>query len=207
MMQNESKYFEFFFEQLMNSLKQELSFTLDKAALQKLSRELVEENLALATDEASVRHIETCAIVIAALRYLKEKMSLDKSLQAIRYAFVDSLSFVTDQTEEFLNLSSDPFNDIVEVSKQKENEYGDSFEFYRKQDDNQAYLLEVKKCFFCKLLTANKAKELMPIFCDFDTLWMKAIKPEKHGFKFERPETMGTGGNICKFYFTKTLNK
>ncbi|MEM7552394.1 MAG: L-2-amino-thiazoline-4-carboxylic acid hydrolase [Bacteroidota bacterium] len=165
-----------------------------------------EENLVLATDEASVIHIETCSVVIAIFQYLRERMPLHKCLEAIQYAFVDSLSYITHQTEQFLEHSSDPFNDIVTVSKQKEKKYGDGFEFYRKQDDHQAYLLEVKKCFFCKVLTFNKAKELMPIFCDFDTLWMKAINPEKHGFKFERQETIGTGGEICKFYFIKTLD-
>ncbi|MEO1033881.1 MAG: L-2-amino-thiazoline-4-carboxylic acid hydrolase, partial [Bacteroidota bacterium] len=62
---------------------------------------------------------------------------------------------------------------------------------------------EVKKCFYCKVLKLNSAKKLMPIFCDFDTNWMMAIDPLKHRFKFERPETIGTGGEICKFYFTR----
>lgn len=95
---------------------------------------------------------------------------MNQSLDLIRYAFVDSLSFVTLQTEKFLNQSPNPFKDMVAVSKQKENEYSEGFQFYRKQDDHKAYLLEVKKCFYCNLLTNSGVSELMPIFCDFDTL-------------------------------------
>ena len=205
-MQDESKYFEAFFDQLLSDLESKVSFPLEKASLLTLSRDLIEENLSLASDAASVGHIETCCSVIAIFRYLRSEMSMNDCLEAIRYGFVNSLSFITHQTEKFLSQSPDPFNDMIAMSKQKEKEYGDSFEFYRKKDDGLAYLLEVKKCFFCKLLTVNNAQELMPIFCDFDTLWMKAIDPKKHGFKFDRPETIGTGGDVCKFYFNKVLN-
>ena len=107
------------------------------------------------------------------------------------------------QVRALLDQSKEPFREIVSISKEKEKEYGKTFEFYRKQDDDRAYLLEIKKCFYCNVLKTNNSHELMPIFCDFDTHWMKAIHPEKHGFKFDRPETIGTGGNTCKFYFTR----
>ncbi len=202
-MQDDSNYFEYFFNQLLNALEEKVPFGVDKEDIRVLSQNLIDTSMPMATDQASVNHIKTCAVVIAVFRELRKRMPMDECLEVIRYAFVDSLGFITEQTEQFLDKSSNPFSDIVAISRQKEGEYGDSFEFYRKRDDDEAYLLEVRKCFYCKLLTANHAPELMPIFCDFDTLWMKAIKPEKHGFKFERPETIGTNGEVCKFYFTK----
>ncbi|MEM6525072.1 MAG: L-2-amino-thiazoline-4-carboxylic acid hydrolase [Bacteroidota bacterium] len=204
-MEDEPKYFESFVDDLLSALDQKLLFAVNKVKLISLSQDLIKKNLPLASDAASVGHIKMCSVMIALFGYLKDKMPLDNCLAIIKYAFVDSLIHITYQTEEFLNESSNPFKDVVSISKQKEVEYGDSFKFYRKKDNDQSYLLEVKQCFYCKLLTTNNAKELMPIFCDFDTLWMKAIKPETHGFKFERPETIGTGGEVCKFYFTKTL--
>lgn len=158
----------------------------------------------LLEDEQSHEHLHTTSLVIAAFEELKKVFDVKLTLEIIKYAFVDSLSFITYETEQFLNKSKNPFKDIVKISKQKEEMYGKTFTFHRKKDDDEAYLLEVKKCFYCKILKLNKAEKLMPIFCDFDTIWMNAIDPKKHKFRFDRPETIGTGGNICKFYFTKT---
>ena len=44
----------------------------------------------------------------------------------------------------------------------------------------------------------------MPVFCDMDTNWMDAVEPGRHGFRFERPTTMGYGGDRCRFWFIRT---
>ncbi|MGB5819557.1 MAG: L-2-amino-thiazoline-4-carboxylic acid hydrolase [Saonia sp.] len=205
-MKNENDRYEYFQKPFIESLKEKMpdgSLLNEKAVISR-SSELVALNKDLWEDQQSYEHLHTTSLVIASYEALKKLCGVKTALEIIRYAFVDSLSFITRQTEQFLNASKDPFSAIVEISKQKEEAYGKTFSFYRKQDDDLAYLLEIKKCFYCKVLKLNKAEELMPIFCDFDTNWMMAINPEKHKFKFERPETIGTGGNICKFYFTRT---
>ncbi len=203
---NRYQYFQKSFIELLKEKMDDDSLLNEKTIISR-SLELIELNKTLLEDSQSHEHLHTISFVIASYEELKKLYNERKALEIIKYAFVDSLSFITQQTEQFLNKSEDPFSDIVAISKQKEEEYGKTFSFYRKQDDNKAYLLEVKKCFYCKVLKLNKADELMPIFCDFDTNWMMAINPEKHKFKFDRPETIGTGGNVCKFYFTRIDSK
>ena len=37
----------------------------------------------------------------------------------------------------------------------------------------------------------------------FDATWIEVIDPSRHGFSFERPATIGTGGATCPFTFTR----
>lgn len=202
----ENEPFEHIYRPFISFLKNKVpdSKLLDEHSILKRCSELIRSNQHLISDEASNEHLYTTSLVVAAYETLVKISNEKAALEAIRYAFVDSMSFITEQVAQFLDNSKDPFTDIVQISKQKEMGYGATFLFHRKQDNDKAYLLEVKKCFYCKTLKLNNAENLMPIFCDFDTNWMKAIDPVKHGFKFERPETIGTGGAICKFYFTRT---
>ena len=44
---------------------------------------------------------------------------------------------------------------------------------------------------------------LTPVFCDWDANWASAIDPARHGFRFERPTTLGLGGDGCYFRHTR----
>ena len=208
-MNNENIRYQYFQKPFIDLLNEKVdnSLLLDEEKMISKSNNLVELNKSLIQDQPSLDHLHTTSLIIVSYRTLKKIYAEEKVLEIIRYAFVDSWSHITKKTEQFLNESRNPFKDMVEVSKQKEKEYGETFTFYKKQDDDNAYLLEVKNCFYCKVLKLNKAEKLMPIFCDFDTVWMNAINPKKHQFKFDRPETIGTGGDICKFYFTRVNSK
>jgi len=200
---------EYFQKHFIQALKEKMpgNSQLQEKVILNRAKELIDSNKNLLVDIQSHEHLHTTCLVIASFEELKKAFDLKLSLEIIKYAFVDSLSFITDETAKFLNKSEDPFRDIVLISKQKEEAYGKTFTFHRKQDDDKAYLLEIKKCFYCKILKLNEAEKLMPIFCDFDTNWMNAIDAEKHKFRFDRPETIGTGGDICKFYFTRIDSK
>lgn len=50
---------------------------------------------------------------------------------------------------------------------------------------------------------ANDATELGAAMCEFDGNWMSAIDPERHGFRFERPTTIGCGGTHRPFHFRR----
>src|SRR5262249_3076329 len=108
-------------------------------------------------------------------------------------------------TLAMLDAASDPFSAMVEVSKaQEEHAYGRTFTFERPVDDGREYLLEIHRCFYHDVLVANSAAELTPALCAFDTNWIEAIDPDRHGFRFERPTTIGLGGAYCPFHFIRT---
>jgi hypothetical protein len=103
-----------------------------------------------------------------------------------------------------LDAAPDPFAAMVELSRTRERDaFGAGFTFVRSADDDQRYLLDVHRCFYQDVLAANDATELGAAMCEFDGYWMSAIDPERHGFRFERPTTIGRGGTHCPFHFRR----
>ncbi len=105
--------------------------------------------------------------------------------------------------------SADPFRTLVQSSKDREENYfGNSFEFERPIDDEYGYVLHIKRCLFHETLKVLDRRELQPILCKMDLVWINGIDPERHGMQFVRPVTFATG-NICQFWFIRRekLNK
>ena len=73
----------------------------------------------------------------------------------------------------------------------------------REVDNRDKYLVNVKKCFYHNFFVANEVPQLTPIFCDFDNVWGDELKKKGINVRFDRPETMGYGGDMCKFQFTR----
>jgi len=65
------------------------------------------------------------------------------------------------------------------------------------------YTAEVTRCHYHDVLSANGAGQLTPIFCAFDSNWINAVEAERDGLEFERPTTIGTGGDSCPFRFRR----
>jgi len=159
-------------------------------------------------DEASRCHLRLTALILAAYRTLSASMSdKEEILSLLRRALIEpSRPRVRGGTAMMLDHAPDPMAAIVKVSKDREEGfYGSSFTFVRERDDAGAYLLNIEGCFYHRFFTANGAPELTPVMCDWDTnTWAEAIVPERHGFRFERPTTLGDGGDKCRFHFRRT---
>jgi hypothetical protein len=127
----------------------------------------------------------------------------------LREAFIKpTRDFVREATTQMLDAAPDPLHALAEVSKfREEHFYGAGFTFEHERDDNQAYLVNVRRCFYHNFFVANGAPELTPIFCDFDANWIDAIDPARHGVRFERTTTMGYGGTMCPFHFYRIERK
>ncbi|MEV6140362.1 L-2-amino-thiazoline-4-carboxylic acid hydrolase [Nocardia sp. NPDC051990] len=107
-------------------------------------------------------------------------------------------------TRTMLDAAADPFDAMVEVSKSREiHAFGAGFGFERPADDDHHYHLEVVRCFYHDVLAAHSAAELTPAMCAFDSNWIAAIDPGKHGFRFDRTTTIGLGGSRCPFHFDR----
>ncbi|TDB73862.1 L-2-amino-thiazoline-4-carboxylic acid hydrolase [Micromonospora sp. KC723] len=106
-------------------------------------------------------------------------------------------------TRGMLDHAEDPFAALVAASKQREQSYfGPSFNFQRPVDDNDTYVLDVRRCFFHEVLLAADRGELQPILCRFDLNWADAIEPSRHRLRFVRPVTFATG-TTCRMLFTR----
>ena len=116
--------------------------------------------------------------------------------------------YVQKASAQMLDNAPDPFKAMTEISKSRERStFGAGFTFEYECDDDHAYLVNVKRCFYHNFFAANGAAELTPIFCDFDANWITAIDPVRHGFRFVRPTTIGYGGTMCPFHFYRIERK
>lgn len=156
-------------------------------------------------DEQSRFHMRFAALALAGYRALLDLMSKGEALGLLREALIEpSRPYVLEGTRQALDHATDPFALLTQISKDKEpGFYGRTFAFERSQDDGHAYLLNITHCFWHRFFAENRTQELMPAFCDFDTSWMDAVEPERHGFRIERPTTLGYGGDRCRFWFIR----
>jgi hypothetical protein len=154
-------------------------------------------------DEAARYALRQSVAVLSAYRLCQKVVSNPTLLAILRRCFVEPLrEAVRSATARQLDGAADPFSEIVGVAKLRERlVFGGSFQFERRRDDNHAYYLDVVGCLWHDFFAAEGCAELTAIFCAFDNNWIDAIDPDKHGIRFERAVTLGTGGSLCPFHF------
>lgn len=160
----------------------------------------------LIADDAAVGHLELGALVLETHRALESVVPHEVLLEALRFAFVEpDRQAVQEGTRAALDHAENPFKMLTAISKDRETSYfGQSFVFEHAQDDGHANLVNIHKCIWNDFLREQQAVELMPIFCAYDHNWIEAIDTAQHSVRFERPTTLGTGGDCCRFWFIRT---
>jgi hypothetical protein len=156
-------------------------------------------------DEQAKHNLRMAAVVLVVYRCLIESVGYDDLIDALRASFVGAMGdYVTQKTRVWLDASADPFRDMVAVTKEREaRSFGAGFVFEVQRDDDDAYLLDVRRCFWHDFFRDEGAAELTHVFCAFDGNWIEAIDPTRHGFRFERPTTLALGGDRCPFHFRR----
>ncbi|RBQ21282.1 hypothetical protein DP939_00730 [Spongiactinospora rosea] len=167
--------------------------------------ELEAANRHLIADEPSRHNLRLTLALVAAYEILTPHLGRETAMHAVRTAFIEPLSDTMQAgTRAMLDAAPDPFAAMVAMSRSREEHaFGTTFVFDRTIDDDQRYHLDVRRCFYHDVLTANSAPELTPMMCAFDANWIDAIDPEAHGFRFDRPTTIGLGASHCPFHFTR----
>jgi hypothetical protein len=157
-------------------------------------------------DVASRHNLALTLAVLAGYQELAPAIDdEERLLEALRAAFVEPLRpAVRAATAAVLDAAPDPFAVMVNISRRREREaFGAGFVFTHPHDDDDRYVAQVERCYYHEVLRANGAALLTPVFCAFDANWVEAIDPDRHGFVFERPTTIGTGGSACPFRFRR----
>ena len=112
---------------------------------------------------------------------------------------------VTAGTRAMLDAAADPFAAMVAVARTRESEdFGAEFVFAHPTDDDDRFFADVHRCGYHEYFASQNAPQLTPVLCAFDTNWINAIDPQRHGFIFTRTTTIGLGGRICPFHFQRT---
>ncbi len=156
-------------------------------------------------DEPSRFHLRLMSLLLASYRILQNVLPKDEALALLKKALIEpNHQAIQEGVRYALDYAPDPMSVLINASKEREEKFfGRTFSFEPIQDDDQAYLLHVKQCFYHRFAVANGVPELMQILCEWDWIWAETIEPEKHGFWFEFPTTLGYGGDVCRFYFRR----
>jgi hypothetical protein len=106
-------------------------------------------------------------------------------------------------TREFLDGAADPFAAMTALAKERETtDFGAEFTFDR--DEGPAHLhQDVRRCGYHDYLMSQGAAHLTPVLCAFDTAWLEAVDPARHGFVATRATTLAAGGPTCPFHFRR----
>ncbi|MGW4637902.1 L-2-amino-thiazoline-4-carboxylic acid hydrolase [Sphaerisporangium sp. NPDC004334] len=157
-------------------------------------------------DEASAFNLALSLAVLAGYQELAPQYRDDELHALLRTAFVEPMRATVQQaTAAALDAAADPFAAMVDISRLRERyAFGAGFTFTHPRDDDGHYVAQVERCYYHDVLSANGAAHLTPVFCAFDANWIDVIDPERHGFAFDRPTTIGTGGQNCPFRFRRT---
>lgn len=156
-------------------------------------------------DEPSRFHLRFMTLLLAGYRTLTKLMTKEEVLALLTKAAIEpNRTAIGEGVKAALDDAPDPMRVLVDASKQREEYFfGKTFTFERHQDDQQAYILHVKRCFYHQFTLAHDVPELMQILCEWDWIWAKAIEPVRHSFSFELPTTLGYGGEMCRFCFRR----
>jgi L-2-amino-thiazoline-4-carboxylic acid hydrolase len=176
-----------------------------EARVRRRHRDLINAQQACLPDEQAWAHLKMALVLLAAYQELQQHYRDEILLPRLREAFVEPLRpYVARATSSSLQAAADPFSAMVAISRERERTFfGKSFVFGHPADDDRQYIAEVRRCFYHDVLAANDAARLTPVLCAFDATWIDEIDPSRHGFIFERPATIGTGGATCPFTFTR----
>lgn len=157
-------------------------------------------------DEPSRHNLSMSLAIVALYRELSPEVGDDQLIPLLREAFIEPLRpMLQAVTGSMLDQASDAFVEMVNISKQREQHaFGAGFAFVHPSDDDERYVVQVERCYYHDVLSANGVPQLTPILCAFDSNWIGAIDPGRRGFEFERPTTIGMGGPNCPFRFTRT---
>ena len=175
------------------------------AAIRSRHAALVAANQHLVVDEPARHNLRLTLVAAAAYESLRPGHGRAEAIALVEAAIVEPLApFVQQATRAMLDDAADPYLTIVDLAKSRESEsFGAGFEFRHTVDDGERFHQDVHRCHYHDVLVANGVPELTPALCAFDRNWIDAIDPARHGFRFDRETTIGTGGTHCPFHFSR----
>eukprot|EP00741_Cyanophora_paradoxa_P004074 tig00000767_g3956.t1 len=169
--------------------------------------ELVEAKRGALADERSMAMLQQSALMLASYRAILPYMNMNRheAKEVLRRPLGDEGQAIPQMLVKFrLWMSRDPMESAISMARTMEMDWGKAFEVAhdtQRTPEGRAVQHEttVTKCFYNSYFRENDAEELVPLFCGFDAVFFSALSPERHGVRFERPETLAQGAPRCLF--------
>ena len=84
--------------------------------------------------------------------------------------------------------------------------YGPGMEFDQEDTEGSVDLI-VRRCGFHQFFVEHEEPHLTRVFCEWDRNWMDVIDQSNRPVRTERPTTISTGGDCCRFRFIRDAEK
>jgi hypothetical protein len=83
---------------------------------------------------------------------------------------------------------------------------GSAMEFTEEKTSDEVVLV-VRRCAYHKFFVDHGEPALTPVLCMFDRVWMEVLDRSPRPIRTERPSTISTGGDSCRFRFIRDHDK
>jgi hypothetical protein len=154
-------------------------------------------------DKQAKMVIAPCCLVLAAYREVRGRPALAdvEAFELVRTAvsrtFQKPMRFFT---RLWLWLTRDPLKRLrgqrwKNLSRRL---YGASLEFDQEETESSVDLI-VRRCAYHQFFLEAGEPALTRVFCAWDRNWMDVVDQSKRPLRAERPSTISTGGDCCRF--------
>jgi hypothetical protein len=151
-----------------------------------------------------------CSLILGAFREVRA----ETGDEAYAYAFARK---VFQQTLErpwrwlfklLLRLARDPvgFMNRWSLLRLFQRSQGSAMEFAEEKTDDTVVLV-ARRCAYHQFFVDHGEPALTPVLCVFDRVWMEILDRSSRPIRMERPSTISTGGDSCRFRFIRDHNK
>ena len=159
-------------------------------------------------DKQATMVIAPCCLVLAAYREMRSRLALAEveAFELVRSAvsrtFQKPMQFFT---RLWLWLIRDPLKRLrgqrwKNLSRRM---YGASLEFDQEETETSVDLI-VRRCAYHQFFLEAGEPALTRVFCAWDRNWMDIVDQSKRSLRAERPSTISTGGDCCRFRLART---
>jgi hypothetical protein len=154
--------------------------------------------------------IGMCSLVLAAYREVATTLNNRKTaLDIVKAAFHENYrTFGEMMNRPLLWFSRDPVSLLSKLNLKKWSRwmYGTSMGFEQERTRDRVTLL-VNRCAFHEFFAQEGEPELTRLFCEWDRHWMDVLDSSTRPVRTERPSTISTGADACRFHFVRDTHK
>jgi hypothetical protein len=199
---------------LRNCRRQMRDLAVDRAEVQRAIRDraqaLFDQRFDALPDKKARSILAMCSLVLAACEALeKHTAARAAAFDAVRRAFAATGSGpLVWLVKVYLWWHRDPVEDLQGRSfvEQGRRMYGQSMQFAEEKTDESADML-VTRCAFHQFFVDHGRPELTVLVCAWDRNWMDVVDRSGRPIRTERPSTISTGGECCRFRFIRDAHK
>lgn len=181
-----------------------------EADIKRQAREIFDDSVDALPDKKGRMILAMCSVVLAAYRQLNQRLD-DPSVAFDTVRLTFERTYPTPMRWScrlWLRMFRDPVGRLQRMSmaKQGQRMYGKSMEFADETTDDSADML-VTRCAFHQFFADHGEPSLTVLICAWDRNWMDVIDQSNRPVRTERPTTISTGGDCCRFRFIRDAEK